>query len=66
MIKNKEVQRKIFTHDQKSIMTVWVHANSAHKGQHGKIMLRVSKQKGSNYTWSMPAEKLGFMAVKKF
>jgi len=47
-------------------MTVWVHANSAHKGQHGKIMLRVSKQKGSNYTWSMPAEKLGFMAVKKF
>jgi flagellar hook assembly protein FlgD len=62
-MKNNEVSRTIPTRNGKSTMTVWVQKNSGHKGQHGTPMLRVSKQRGSNYTWSMPADKLGFMAI---
>ena len=62
-MKNNEVSRTIPTHNGKSTMTVWVQKDSVHEGQHGTLMLRVSKQRGSNYTWSIPAEKLGFMAI---
>lgn len=63
---NNEVSRTISTHDGKSTMTVWVQKDSVHEGQHGTLMLRVSKQRGSKYTWSMPADKLRFMALQSF
>lgn len=61
--KNNEVSREIPTYNGKSTMTVWVHEDSAHKCQHGQMLMRVSKVRGSNFTWLMPADKLGFMEV---